>query len=656
MTILSTDNRRVYSGNGSTTVFSFPVRFLEAEDVKVAVRVSDVETELTQGVDFSVSGAGNPAGGSVTFTVAPVSGATVVIYNDPVLTQSVDYRDDDEFPAETHERALDKLTLIVQRLGARLARTLQYDETAPTILTASEVLTRVDDAETARDEAQTAATETAADLVETAADVIAAEAAKVAAQSAQSSAETAVTNAEAAETAAETAQTAAEAAQAAAETAETNTGTSEANAAASATAASGSATAAASSATAAAADAVQTAADRVATGLDVTAAETAKTAAEVAQQAAEAATPPFPISQVTGLQTSLDNKLETSALPGPTPAFRNLIVNGDMQVNQEGNKTAIVGGTPYGCDLHLCLNSSDGTIDITQVTDGPAGFGKCLEVAVNTADASLAAAQYCGVFLFLEGQNLQTIKKGTAQAEQTPLSFKVKTNVPGTYAIGIRDLDNNRHVGGSVTLVGDETWEDVSLVLPADTTGAFDNDNLASMQVELWLAAGSTFSSGTTQSAWGAEVTANRAAATNVNFMGNAVNYMRITGVQLEVGDTATEFEHLPYDVQLRRVQRYFSQTTMLNMFGSGSTFVSGNVIYPQIMRAVPSFEQVGGVVTWSDVYSATVSQSSMGVSAAGATTHGARITFSNLSSVVNGRGYVWSIYGSEYVNLDARL
>ena len=156
MTVLTTDNRRSYAGDGSTTVFAFPVFFLEAADVKVALRVNDVESTPVFNTDYTVSGAGNPSGGSVTFTTAPVSGATVIIFNDPALTQTVDYQDNDEFPAETHERALDKLTLLVQRLSARLARTLQYDETAPTVLTASQVLTRVDDAETARDQAQAA--------------------------------------------------------------------------------------------------------------------------------------------------------------------------------------------------------------------------------------------------------------------------------------------------------------------------------------------------------------------------------------------------------------------------------------------------------------------------------------------------------------------
>ena len=154
MTVLTTDNRRSYTGDGSTTVFAFPVFFLQAADVKVALRVNDVESTPVFNTDYTVSGAGNPSGGSVTFATAPVSGSTVVLFADPPLTQTVDYQEGDDFPAETHERALDKLTLLVQRLSARVARTLQYDETAPEVLSASDLIGRVTAAETARDQAQ----------------------------------------------------------------------------------------------------------------------------------------------------------------------------------------------------------------------------------------------------------------------------------------------------------------------------------------------------------------------------------------------------------------------------------------------------------------------------------------------------------------------
>ena len=152
MVVLTTENRRTYTGDGTTTQFSFPIFFLDGEHVKVALRIDDVESKPVFGVDYTVTGAGNPAGGTVTFVVAPPAAAIVVLFNDPPQTQTVDYQDNDEFPAETHERALDKLTILVQRLLANLDRTLRFSETEQDLISASELLQRIEEAKTARDE------------------------------------------------------------------------------------------------------------------------------------------------------------------------------------------------------------------------------------------------------------------------------------------------------------------------------------------------------------------------------------------------------------------------------------------------------------------------------------------------------------------------
>lgn len=158
MTVLTTDNRREYTGDGTTTQFSFPIFFLEEQDVKVALRIDDVESKPVFGVDYTVTGAGNPVGGTVTFMVAPPAASIVVLFNDPPQTQTVDYQDNDEFPAETHERALDKLTILVQRLLANLDRTLRFSETEQDLISASEFLQRIEEAKTARDESVASAT------------------------------------------------------------------------------------------------------------------------------------------------------------------------------------------------------------------------------------------------------------------------------------------------------------------------------------------------------------------------------------------------------------------------------------------------------------------------------------------------------------------
>ena len=115
MTISTTDSRISYNGNGVTTVFSFPYRFLANGDiVVVSVSSTGVETTKVLTTDYTLTGAGDDAGGSVTMLVAPASGTRLVIYRDTEVVQETDYTSGDAFPAESHERALDRLTMILQ--------------------------------------------------------------------------------------------------------------------------------------------------------------------------------------------------------------------------------------------------------------------------------------------------------------------------------------------------------------------------------------------------------------------------------------------------------------------------------------------------------------------------------------------------------------
>jgi len=126
MTISTTDSRISYNGNGVTTVFSFPYRFLANGDlVVVSVDAAGVETVKTLTTDYTITGAGDDAGGSVTMLVAPASGTRLIIYRDTDITQETDYISGDPFPAETHERALDRLTMIAQEIGSDADRAIK---------------------------------------------------------------------------------------------------------------------------------------------------------------------------------------------------------------------------------------------------------------------------------------------------------------------------------------------------------------------------------------------------------------------------------------------------------------------------------------------------------------------------------------------------
>ena len=126
MTISTTDSRISYNGNGVTTEFSFPYRFLANGDLVVlSVSAAGVETTKTLTTDYTITGAGDDAGGSVTMLVAPASGTRLIIYRNTAITQETDYISGDPFPAETHEQALDRLTMIAQEIGSDADRSIK---------------------------------------------------------------------------------------------------------------------------------------------------------------------------------------------------------------------------------------------------------------------------------------------------------------------------------------------------------------------------------------------------------------------------------------------------------------------------------------------------------------------------------------------------
>lgn len=117
MTISTEANRKSYAGNGTTTAFSFPYWFKQESDLVVLLVNDTTQVAVTQvlSTDYTVTGAGNPAGGTVTMVTAPASGETLVIYRDPDLKQSTDLINGGPFDQESVEGALDKITTMVQR-------------------------------------------------------------------------------------------------------------------------------------------------------------------------------------------------------------------------------------------------------------------------------------------------------------------------------------------------------------------------------------------------------------------------------------------------------------------------------------------------------------------------------------------------------------
>jgi hypothetical protein len=263
--------------------------------------------------------------------------------------------------------------------------------------------------------------------------------------------------------------------------------------------------------------------------------------------------------------------------------YRNLLINGAMQVAQRATTSvsSITTSGYYTVDRFYTQNDTLGTWTQSVENDAPtgSGFRKSTKLLCTTADASPAAADILLFQQIIEGQNLQQIAKGTSAAQQLTLSFWVKANVTGTYIVGFFDLDNTRVVSKSYTIDASATWEKKTITFPADTTGAFDNDNAASLYVQFGLGAGSNYTSGTLQQTWAANTAANRFVG-QVNLASATNNYWQITGIQLEVGDTATPFEFKSFGEELRACQRYYQKSYNYSVVpgtadGANATFTS---------------------------------------------------------------------------------
>ena len=285
---------------------------------------------------------------------------------------------------------------------------------------------------------------------------------------------------------------------------------------------------------------------------------------------------------VSGQTVALPSQSISYAAISNAVNFRNIVINGDMQIAQRATSvSSITTGGYKTLDRYDLIYDSLGTWTMSQSTDTPTGhgFANSLKMDCTTADASPAAGDRLFIRQIFEGQNLQYLKKGTANAVSLTASFWVKSTKTGTFIIQIADLDNTRSVSKSYTVNTTNTWEYKTITFPADTSGTLNNDNGASLSLNIWLGAGTTWSSGTLNTSWSSEVYADIAVG-QVNCADSTSNDFLITGIQLEAGTSASDFEFLPIDVDLGRCQRYYEKSYNIGTAPGTSTNLGMSYFY----------------------------------------------------------------------------
>jgi len=274
---------------------------------------------------------------------------------------------------------------------------------------------------------------------------------------------------------------------------------------------------------------------------------------------------------------------------------RNIVINGAMQVAQRSTSETGKGDA----DGYFTLDrykinvgaTSAGRFTMSQSTDTPNGFANSLKIDCTTADTSIAAGERLTIDYRIEGQDLQQVKKGTADAETMTLSFYAKVAGSATdFVVDLMDNDNTRQVSKLFTFT--TSWVRYYWTIPADTSGAFDNDNANSLNIQFWLHGGSTYTSGTLNTSWASSTDANRAVGIDSIFSSTS-NDLYLTGVQLEVGSQATPFEHRSFGEELALCQRYFiKDETDYKAFTDSNTDGGSKAVnfhFPTVMRTLPT-------------------------------------------------------------------
>jgi len=286
---------------------------------------------------------------------------------------------------------------------------------------------------------------------------------------------------------------------------------------------------------------------------------------------------------------------------------RNLLINGAMRVNQR-EQTGTLGyfnpvtSSIYTLDRWKILNSNSFDTDSAQVTQANGttinGFRNSIMMNIGNTETP-GTNQVCGFEQKIEAQDLHSLKYGTSSAETMTLSFWVYTNKTGTYCVQLIQDDATKYVLYEYTVSASNTWEKKTITIVGNTADVINDDNGVGLNVNWILCVGSGRQVSATSS-W-ASGGSYYATSNQVNLWDHADNYFRLTGCQLEIGTTATEYEHTTFGEELALCQRYFHkiQGDTGDKVGVGGYVTHGSearlhITFPQTMRSNPTLSGSG--------------------------------------------------------------
>ena len=260
-----------------------------------------------------------------------------------------------------------------------------------------------------------------------------------------------------------------------------------------------------------------------------------------------------------------------TSVGGAPLSHRNKVINGAMTISQRGSSfTNITGdsGSTYTLDrFKIQMNGLDqAVVTVSQDSSAPDGFANSLKIQCTTAETSVENSEHARLIYDGEAFDFTDIGFGTSSAKKVTLSFWVKSNLTGTWGLNFWRGNANRSNLRTYTINSANTWEHKVITLVEDTTGGgVNSDNGYGFRVNWGLATGANFATSHALDTWyGFEQQYFYPYdARNTNLFSSTSNNFYLTGVQLEVGDTATSFEHRNYGEELSRCMRYYEGVYM---------------------------------------------------------------------------------------------
>mgnify|MGYP000377366764 CR=1 FL=1 len=282
---------------------------------------------------------------------------------------------------------------------------------------------------------------------------------------------------------------------------------------------------------------------------------------------------------------------------------RNRIINGDMRIDQRNAGASVTGNNAtYGIDRWKTGATQSSKFTMQQVTDAPENFTHSLKIT-SSSSYTLTSSDEFEMIHFIEGNNVADLGWGTSSAKTITMSFYVKSSLTGTFGGVLYNSASNRSYTYSYTINTANTWEQKTITIAGDTAGTWTTDNTVGIGVLFCIGAGSSLLS--TPGSW--DSTFYRGPTGQVSVVSTNAATWQITGLQLEVGDTATPFEHRPYDMELQRCQRYYLHK---NFIVTTSNYWQ-SIDFPVEMRSHPSQDsltfEAGSGATIASLAGATV-------------------------------------------------